>query len=477
MKNTLLFAAGSMFCTSSILAREMPNIVLIVADDMRGATMSFLGKEAIKTPVLDRFSDDCTVFTNAHIMGGTSGAVSMPSRAMLMTGKYLYNLEKNGATIPQEHVLIGEVLNQAGYRTFHTGKWHNGKEAFNRCFRSGKDIFFGGMADHWNVPLFGYDPTGIYEDKRRMIRNPGVNNVVETLGGEYAYSGKHSVDIFTETAVAFINGQKEKKEPFFLSLCYMSPHDPRSMPDEFLQLYDTAEIALPPNYMEKHPFDNGELLIRDEALAAIPRVKLEVQKHIAEYYAMISHLDKRIGDVLDALKANGLYENTIVIFTADNGLAVGQHGLMGKQNLYEHSVHVPLIIKQAGATNKKQYAGQLCYLIDLFPTVCEWSGQPVPASVDGISLLPIIRENKPVRDYLYYGYRDFQRAVSDGMWKLIKYNVKGEKTIQLFNLEHDPYEKNDLSNDRKHKKRINTLNEQLHLKRIATNDQSVFWDL
>jgi len=476
MKNTLLFA-GSMFCTASLLAGNKPNIVLIVADDMRGTTMSFLGKETIKTPVLDHFSDDCTVFTNAHIMGGTSGAVSMPSRAMLMTGKYLYNLKENGKTIPSGHTMIGEVLNQAGYRTFHTGKWHNGKEVFNRCFNSGKDIFFGGMADHWNVPLFSYDLTGSYENKRRMIKNPWADNVPEMLEGEYTYSGKHSVDIFTETAVSFIHEQKDRQQPFFLSLCYMSPHDPRSMPDEFMQLYNTDQIVLPPNYREEHPFDNGELVIRDEVLAAIPRVKPEVRKHIAEYYAMISHLDKRIGDVITALKANGLYENTIIIFTADNGLAVGQHGLMGKQNVYEHSVNVPLMIKPAEAKPEKQLATQLCYLIDLFPSICEWSGQAVPESVDGVSLLPVIYENKAVRNYLYFGYRDFQRAISNGTWKLIEYNVKGVKTTQLFNLENDPYETTDLSNVRKHKKEIKTLKEQLKQQKTITNDMSPFWDL
>lgn len=474
MKNTLLLTGG-MLCASSLIAQQKPNIVLIVADDMRGTTLSFLGKEKVETPVLDKFSDDCTVFTNAHIMGGTSGAVSMPSRAMLMTGKYLYALKNRGATIPEEHTVVGEVLERAGYRTFHTGKWHNGKEAFNRCFDSGKDIFFGGMADHWNVPLFNYDPSGRYRNKRRVIKNPGENNTVEFLGGEYAYSGKHSVDIFTDTAVEFINGQKDGQEPFFLSLCYMSPHDPRSMPEEFMQMYNAADIILPPNYREEHPFDNGELVIRDELLAAMPRVKPEVQKHIAEYYAMISHLDRRIGDVLEALKANGLYENTIVIFTADNGLAVGQHGLMGKQNVYEHSVNVPLLIKSAGTESKRTYAKQLCYLIDLFPTICEWSGQPVPESVDGTSLLPVIRANKTVRDYLYYGYRDFQRAVSDGTWKLIEYRVKGIKTRQLFNLKEDPYEMHDLSQDGKQKKTMEILSKEMELQRIRTNDNSSFW--
>lgn len=474
MKNILLLTGG-MLCTSSLLAQQKPNIVLILADDMRGTTMSFLGKEQINTPVLDTFADDCTVFTNAHIMGGSNGAVSMPSRAMLMTGKYLYNLEKEGATVPESHTLIGEAFNNAGYQTFHTGKWHSSKSAFNRCFNSGRDIFFGGMADHWNVPLFNYDPTGKYENKRRIIRKPLSNNEVEVLTGEYMYAGKHSVDIFTETAIEFLNSQKDENKPFFLSVSYMSPHDPRSMPDEFMQLYDVDKIDLPPNYMENHPFDNGELIIRDESLAAVPRQKPEIRKHIAEYYGMISHLDNRIGHILEALKANGLYDNTIVIFTADNGLAVGQHGLLGKQNVYEHSVHIPLMIKAPQAATKRMDTNNLCYLIDLFPTLCEWSGINIPESVDGLSLLPVINENRSVRDYLYYGYRDFQRAITGGKWKLIEYNVKGNKTTQLFNLEDDPFEIDNLINNKKYRKTISNLREQMQKQRVMTQDKSVFW--
>ena len=169
--------------------------------------------------------------------------------------------------------------------------------------------------------------------------------------------------------------------------------------------------------MEKHPFDNGELEIRDEILAAIPRRPDEIKKHIREYYAMISHVDKRVGNIIQTLKDNGLYENTIIIFAGDNGLAVGQHGLMGKQNVYEHSVGVPLMIKAAAQHTGKKTA-DLCYLIDVFPTLCDMLQLPVPQSVDGISLLSSLDGKEPVRDYLYYSYMDNQRGISDGTWKL-----------------------------------------------------------
>lgn len=393
-----------------------------------------------------------------------------------MTGKYMYNLEKEGATIPKEHIIIGELLKSHGYETFHTGKWHNGKETFNRSFTSGKDIFFGGMEDHWNVPLFGYDISGEYNNSRRTIKNPWTENHTETLEGEYSYSGIHSTNIFTNSAIEFIEKQHSGDKPFFLSLCYMSPHDPRSMPDEFRAMYNIDDIELPTNYLKEHPFNNGELKVRDEVLASIPRIDDEIKIHILEYYAMISHMDSRIGDIIDVLKKNGVYDNTIIVFLADNGLAVGQHGLLGKQNLYEHSINVPLMIKPAQSKPIKDKSNHLCYLIDIYPTLCDLAGIDIPSSVDGVSLLPVLNNDKSVRDYLYYGYKNLQRAISDGEWKLIDYNVNGIKTSQLFNLKDDPMETNDLINDKRLSKKTKQLRNAMLEQKNKTGDYSKFWE-
>lgn len=216
--------------------------------------------------------------------------------------------------------------------------------------------------------------------------------------------------------------------------------------------------------------------IRDEVLAAIPRIDNEVKTHIAEYYAMISHLDDRINDVISSLKENGIYDNTIIIFIADNGLAVGQHGLMGKQNLYEHSVNVPMIIKMNGQNQEQKINDHLCYLIDIFPTVCDWIDKHVPQSVDGKSLTPIIENNTPIRDYLCFAYTDLQRSVSDGEWKLIEYNVNGEKHTQLFNLKNDPMEINNLIHDNSLNDKVDTLRLKMTQLKEETNDNSKFWE-
>lgn len=197
--------------------------------------------------------------------------------------------------------------------------------------------------------------------------------------------------------------------------------------------------------MPEHPFDNGQLIIRDEQLADTPRQPEEIKRHILEYYAMISHLDVQVGRIMDALERSGQLDNTIIVFAGDNGLAVGQHGLMGKQNLYQHSVNVPLLMAGPGIP-RGDSTPALCYLIDLFPTLCDLAGAKVPNGLDGRSLVPVIkREQKTVRNVLHLQYKDLQGAIRKGNTKLIRYWVDGLETLQLFDLEQDPREVRNLA--------------------------------
>jgi arylsulfatase A-like enzyme len=192
-------------------------------------------------------------------------------------------------------------------------------------------------------------------------------------------------------------------------------------------MYDANSLSLSPNFMPEHPFDNGELNIRDEQLA-----------RLAAYYACISDLDEQVGRIIDTLHELDYAQNTIVIYSSDQGLAVGgRHGLMGKQNLYEH-VKSPLIIAGPGIPHGKSNA--LVYLYDLFPTICDFAQLATPEIVEGISLLPVIHGEAAGREYLFAAYRDCQRMVRDRRWKLIDYHVAGEHHSQLFDLQEDPHE-------------------------------------
>ena len=213
-------------------------------------------------------------------------------------------------------------------------------------------------------------------------------------------------------------------------------------------MYDPAKLTLSPNFMAEHPFDNGELDIRDEKLAAQPRTPGAMRQHLADYYATISHLDHEVGRVLAAVSQRGWADNTVVIYTSDQGLAVGgRHGLMGKQNLYEH-VKPPLIFAGPGIPHGKSDA--LVYLFDLFPTIGDLAGATTPAVVEGRSLLPVIKGQKDkVRDWLFGAYRSSQRMVRDSRWKLMEYNAGDQHNVQLFDLAHDPDESKNLAADSK----------------------------
>lgn len=416
------------------------NVLLFFTDDQRFDTIAALGNSEILTPNLDALVEQGTSFTHAHIPGGTVGAVCMPSRAMLHTGKTLFRLKQNGAVIPTEHTMLGEVLQNTGYRTYGTGKWHNGPETYARSFTDGGEIFFGGMNDHWNVPAYDFDPTQKYDQTRKVISNPFYSNTVTTGRCDHVHLGKHSSELFCEHAANWIK-QYDTEDPFFMYISLMAPHDPRSMPESFLKMYDPEKIKLPENFVPEHEFDYGVRNIRDELLAPYPRIPEEMRVHIAEYYAMITHLDHELGKVIEALKSAGKYEDTLIIFAGDNGLALGQHGLMGKQSAYEHSIRVPLIF--AGPSIPKgETRDSYVYLFDIYPTLCELIGIHTPPSVEGLSLVPVIHnEQASVRDELYLAYADLIRAVKDHRYKLIHYKYKDETHFQLFDLQTDPLER------------------------------------
>ena len=453
---------------------KKPNILFFFTDDQRFDTIRALGNTDVQTPVLDRLVAEGTTFTHAHIPGGTSGAICMPSRAMLHTGRTLFHLDGAGQAIPNDHVMLGEHLQANGYRTWGTGKWHNGPASFSRSFSDGAEIFFGGMDDHWNVPAFNYDPTGKYDSVLLQCPNPNQSKALKIRKGDHVTAGKHSSELFAEGAIDWLE-KYDSDNPFFMYISFMAPHDPRTMPQKYLDMYDPEDTPLPENFMGGHPFDNGDLKVRDEVLEDFPRDPYKVRQHIAEYYAMITHLDAQMGRVLDTISACGMADNTIVVFAGDNGLAVGQHGLFGKQNMYEHSVRVPLIFSGPGVPAGQKRSAYV-YLHDIFPTLCDLIGTNTPDSVEGTSLVSALNNgDEQVRDTLFSAYREWQRMVKDNRFKLIEYAVNGRRTTQLFDLENDPLELHNLADDKAHASKVADLRETLFQWRDDWDDAKSEW--
>lgn len=438
LRTGLLAALTLLAATLASAAPPRLNVLVLLADDQRFDTMHALGNDEVRTPQLDRLTREGFAFTHAFIMGSGQPAVCVPSRAMLMTGRSLFRATARftNGLIPRVASTLPSTLREAGYATYLVGKWHNDKPSLVRSFTGGGPIFFGGMTDHARIPVQPFDSSGVYAPTNERIAT------------------RFSSGLFADAAIDILRRHSGAR-PFFLYVAFTAPHDPRTPPKETAELYPPDKIRLPENFLAEHPFDNGELKIRDEKLLPWPRTPEAVRKEIAAYYGMVTHLDGQIGRILRVLEETGRNRDTLVVFAGDNGLAVGQHGLLGKQNLYEHSIRVPLVLRGPGIPRGAR-SDALVYLFDLFPTVCGLAGVTVPATVEGKSLEPILRgRQQRVRESVFAAYRDVQRMVRDDRWKLIWY-PKIER-YQLFDLKRDPLEMRDLSGDRRQAARLAAL--------------------
>jgi arylsulfatase A-like enzyme len=401
-----------------------PSFLVVVADDMRADAIGAHGNRAIRTPSLDRLVAEGFSFREAHCMGGNSGAVCVASRAMLMSGRGLFDIENDlggQETLP-------ELLERRGYETFIAGKWHNGAASCARSFRTGGAVFLGGMTDQFRPKLSPLADHRLGEGGRRDV---------------------YSTDAIAGAAEGFLRGRDPGK-PFFAWVSFTVPHDPRTPSAEFAARYDPESLPLPAAFLPQHPFDHGWLSVRDERLLDWPLTAASIRRELAAYYAMITHLDERLGGLLDALGPAAA--NTFVIFLSDHGLALGSHGLLGKQNLYEPSMRAPFIIRGPGVP-KGGASSALVYLHDFHATVRSLAGveppRAGPAAAVGLfesrDLSPLWRDGQvsAVRDDLVLALTDTIRALRTPRWKLIRYPQVD--VTQLFDLDSDPHESNNLA--------------------------------
>jgi arylsulfatase A-like enzyme len=405
-----LLLTGFFAFSASAADSQRPNVLFLFTDDQRTDTIAALGNPHIKTPNLDSLVRSGFVFRNAYCMGSDRGAVCFPSRNMLMSGRAYFRLD-GGFALPEDPN-FPDSMKRAGYYTYHHGKLGNTARKIHPVFNSSRYL------------------------KDQQDRKSGE-------------PGKEIVD----AAIEFLD-KRDGEQPFFMYLAFASPHDPRVAAKKYMDQYDREKIPLPKNYMPIHPFDNGWMTGRDEQLAPWPRTEEVVREHLHDYYAVITGLDHHIGRLLEDLKRRGEYDHTLIIFSSDHGLAIGSHGLFGKQSLYEHSGKAPLIFSGPGIPRGRSDA--LVYLYDIYPTVLELVGAEIPDGLDAHSLAPIIAGKKDgVRHSLFTAYENVQRAIRDERWKLIRYPQINR--TQLFDLQTDPDELNDLSAEPGQAERIDRL--------------------
>lgn len=424
--------------------KDAPNFLFFIADDCMFRTIHSINNPEVFTPNLDRLVHRGKHFTHCFHAGAWSGAVCVASRTMLNTGLSPFKAQHAlpgdaGAEIPT----WGETFRRAGYKTFLTGKWHLDAVSLSRSFTETKTVapgFLNSTPNMYDRPKAGntWSPTdrtlkGHWLEKSEWI-DPADTGT------------KHSSEVYADSAIAFLQEQQSSRQPFFAYVGFNAPHDPRQAPEEYQAKYAIEKIQIPPNYLPQHPFNQGDYHERDEELAPFPRTKLDVQTHRKEYYAIITHMDAQIGRVIDALEASGKADNTYIIFTADHGLAVGEHGLMGKQNQYECSMRMPLIMCGPGIA-PGTVVDEMVYQHSMYATTCDLAGVAVPPHVEFPSLKQMIRDAdaEPLHDAMFGWLMKIQRSIRTRTHKLIFYT--GIKRYQLFDLRSDPWEMHDLIDD------------------------------
>lgn len=414
MKFPLLLVALFAICYLPFArgADAKPNIVILLADDLRADGLASLGHPVVKTPNVDSLVSTGFIFHRAYTMGSMEGAVCLPSRTMLLTGMSMFHAMKavprgKGAIEPDntpDTYSFPRAMKAAGYATLHTGKNDNSPKMVTAEFDE------------------TYDP------------------------GESMACADKAIEFIKRTA-----GTK----PMCLYIAPHEPHDPQYATPDFYAHYQPDDVPLPKAFAPYHTFDNGDIKVRDEMTLPWPRTKENLGRKLARYYASTEYWDAAMGRIIQALRDAGQFENTIFIIAGDNGLSLGEHGLVGKQNLYEFGgMHVPLIVAGQGIPTGETHAP--VYLMDVFPTLCELTGTPIPKRVEGLSLAPVIHGQKSrVREYMFNAYKTCQRSISDERWKLIRYPLINR--TQLFDLAHDAHEENDLNDRPEHEKKLKEL--------------------
>ncbi len=469
-KSLIIFTVSLLllsFSSESLNAKEnkleKPNFLVIITDDQSIDTINAFGNKDINTPNINRLAKSGMSFTHVFNQGSWSGAVCAPSRQMINTGRNLHftgfqpkapNHKKHKKYVNKTpYPLWGETFRKSGYETFITGKWHVGEDALKRSFDIGKAVHEAGMAHlskggQWKPWLTDFGPD---------------------IKWNKSQSNQHTSEAFADAAIDYLDSKKSRNEdPFLMYVAFTAPHDPRQSPQSYVDKYPTEDIDLPPNYMPYHPFDAGDYNNRDEALMSFPRTEEQTKRFISEYYAMIEHLDNQIGRILDSLENSPFSENTYILFTSDHGLAVGKHGLAGKQNMYDHSIRAPFIIVGKNIPKNSQTKGMF-YLNSLFATTADLADISVPDSVQGPSILPLINGEKEVmNNYIYGSYRHFQRMARSNRYKLIYYPML--KKNVLFDLKNDPWEMTDISENEGSNVIITQLTNKLEELKVLVGD-------
>jgi arylsulfatase A-like enzyme len=501
LKGIFMLACG--FASQFVAAqeskqKEMPNIVFIISDQHKLEATGAYGSETAITPNIDALAQNGIIFNNCY----TPAPVCAPARAALLTGmnpyangaiyhkapikmpngktKLVSSGELRASGYKEDIKTFAEQLKIAGYRTAAPGKMHVHGELqrnVDRAHPQGNSMGF----DESSVRYYTHFPGGHYEDevgedtyqryrqfqKYKDVYNKGPMH----LNNEYVPTlVENEEDVFdmvvARKAVEFINKNANKEEPFFIHVGFEKPHAPFTTTQKYLDMHDPKKFSLPATADDwvvkgRYPY------VPNWIHSGIPKQLEEAQNVMAAYNACVTEMDDMVGRVIQALKDNGVYENTIIIYTSDHGEHLFEHGLRGKHCMYDDAVNVPFIVSYPKQFKQNIKLNSLISLIDVYPTLCEIAGVEIPAYVQGTSLLNLLQTGEEIANRpIFSEFRgaDYfllpgQKLVPSRMLREDQYKFIYTHGIihQLYDLDNDPEELENLAVDPAQQERLNNL--------------------
>ncbi len=419
---------------------DRPNVLWLMADQLRADIFGFAGHPSVKTPNLDRLARKATVFTRSFCAAG----VCAPSRASFLTGQYLYGhgVIENPAPMRAECKTLGDYLKEAGYRAANIGKTH--------CGRSSRDIWE--YTDHVEDAFGATQPSQVQFEPESypeltFVAGEVCDNANRVLYGLYPGGEKTTKSYqLAQKAIGWLYWNDDPR-PFFLRVSFDDPHPPIVPPEEYARMYDPQNVPdeLLSGWMESAA--SKPRTVQDwRDFTHINRVsEKEHRMHAARYMALVTHLDAQMGRVIDYLDELGIADNTIIILNSDHGDMIGEHGLCHKgPYCYEGTARIPTLFSVPGC--KPGTSDDLVEAVDFLPTVLDLLDIEPDGDLPGMSLAGAITKGKSIdREYAFVQWEDYVFCIRGKRWKLTWYEADG--TGELYDLEADPLEKSNLWDD------------------------------
>ncbi len=465
MRGFIALFAAAVVPAVLIAADKRPNILYIMADDHAAHAISAYGSKINQTPNIDRIGKDGMRFTNCFV----TNSICTPSRAAILTGKYSHI---NGVPvfnhIDGSQPTLAKYLQKAGYYTGMIGKWHLGSDPTG--------------FDYWNI-LPGQ---GVYRDPTFI-----------TPAGRAVHKG-YCTDVITDISIDFLNN-RPKDKPFFLMCHHKAPHRPWQPREDKAKKWENVQVPEPETFNDDYTGKSDaarEATMRidknltptdlkqqpPKGLSDVELKKWKYQRYMRDYLACIESVDDNVGRLFEYLEKNGLVENTIVIYTSDQGFFLGDHDWFDKRFMYEESLRMPFLIRWPGTIKPGSVSDAMILNVDFAPTLLAVAGEKVPDDMQGRSFLPILKGSTPAdwRTTMYYRYYHYPMhhqvqphyGVRDQRYKLIFFNKINQ--WELYDLEKDPHEMKNLYADAAHAEIVKKLKDEIDRLKKELKDEGQF---